>query len=90
MESVRAVLCVAHGRLGVSQVLWWWCVVLVVGGDIFEVWVAALRQALNPKGNVTRDTLVTMGQVSLLPQRRKHFISILLVFRLIKATCIVY
>ena len=68
----------------------WRCVVVVDGAGIVEVQLAALRQALNPKGNVVRDPLVTMGQVSFLAQRGKHFISILLEIRPSDVTCIVY
>ena len=60
------------------------------GAEIAEVWVAALVQELNPKGNDLRDPLVTMGQVSLLPQRRKHLISILAVIRPSDVTHTVY
>ena len=90
MGAVRAVYCVALRRPGRSAMVIWRCVVVVDGAGIVEVRLAALRQALNPKGNVARDPLVTMGQVSFLAQRRKHFISILLVFRPTNATCIVY
>ena len=90
MEAVRAVYCVALRRPEEAPWVIWRCVVVVDGAGIVEVRLAAVRQALNPKGNVARDTLVTMGQVSFLPQRRKHFISILLVFRPSDVTCIVY
>ena len=63
---------------------------VVDGAGIVEVRLAAMRQALNTQGHVVRDPLVTMGRVSFLAQRRKHFISILLVFRPTNATCIVY
>ena len=38
-----------------------WRAVVMDGAEIAEVSVAALRQELNPKGNIARDTLVTMG-----------------------------
>ena len=38
-----------------------WRAVVMDGAEIAEVWVAALVQELNPKGNVLRDPLVTTG-----------------------------